>query len=74
MNKVVMQRIYRDGCMKKHTGKKELTFDKPVYTMFKQNDMKYTIVADYGNGLYGNWICDNARQALTCFRIMIGIM
>ena len=74
MNKIVMQRVYHDGCMDKHTGKREITFDKPVYTMFKQNDYGlFTIVADYGDGIYSNWICDNARQALTTFRLMVGV-
>lgn len=72
MCKVVMQRVYHDGCMKKHTGKREFTFDKPIYTMFKQEGI-YSIVADYGDNVYGNWICDNARQALTCFRMMVGV-
>ena len=74
MNKVIMRRVWHDGCVDKHSGKKEITFKTPVYTLFKQEDFGlYTIVAQYGDGTCSNWICYNARQALTCFRMMVGM-
>ena len=78
----LMTRVYNDGIIgEKHTGKKrELTVEYPKYSLFRHepeewNDMEkvcYSIVADYGNGEYGNWIIEDAKCAFRTYRILCG--
>ena len=80
----LMTRVYKDGVVgEKHTGKKrELTVDYPRYSLFRHEIDEwdnhsyptfYTIVADYGEGNYGNWIIDDIGCAFRTFRMMTGI-
>ena len=80
----IMTRVYRDGIVgEKHTGKKrEFTVEYPRYTLFRHEieewdrhsiPTQYSIVADYGNGQYGNWIIEDVRVAFNTFRMMCGV-